>query len=347
MTYGTSLGVAMPVVGAPGPGTALATQINATVQAIIDRLETKVTVAGMDINADLSLRSGADDFGLVDVHRVELVDVLSALSAVTYPGVLYRVGSDLYFNDAAGNQVRIVTGGGIDVSSVGGITGSGYGSGGIEVNWDGTNYRLRDGTGADDFAALECDDVLLRDGSSHKVRLGAAAMAADYNFTLPAAVPAAQRYLSMDTSGNITTTATTKRFHLAAAAGKITAGTPAATATTGLIQDNVGTVEAVFGIPLENGWRLTRVIGRVNTTSGGGGNEIVMTVKRISPAGAATTLGSVATTTGSGDQDMDSGAIAETVSTNGQSYIVHFDLNGGVGADINNVFGVDVEYDIP
>ena len=203
MTYGTSLGVAMPVVGAAGPGTALAAQINACVDAIIARLETKVTVAGMDINADLSLRSGATDFGLVDVHRVELVDVLSALSAVTYPGVLYRVGSDLYFNDAAGNQVRLITGGALDTASVGGITGSGYGSGGIEVNWDGTNYRFRDGVGADDFTALECDDVLLRDGSSHKIRLGAQNMSADYTMLLPAAPPVVPTLLVQTAGGTI------------------------------------------------------------------------------------------------------------------------------------------------
>lgn len=203
MAYGDSLGVTLPEVLVT-PGATAAGMINAAIQACVDRLESQVTVAGLDINADLSMQSGATPFGLIDVHRVSFYDQTSALNAVTYPQALYAVGSDLYFNDDAGNQVRIVTAGGVDVSVAGGITGAGYGVSGVEVNWDGTNYNFKNAAGADAYASVVVDDVLLRDASGNAIRLAApAGMAADYTITLPGAVPAAQSFMTMDNAGAV------------------------------------------------------------------------------------------------------------------------------------------------
>ncbi len=203
MAYGDPLGITLPTVLGT-PGAEAAALINTAIRTCADRLESQVTVAGLDINADLSLQSGVTPFGLVDVHRVSFYDQASALSAVTYPQALYAVGSDLYFNDDAGNQVRIVTGGGVDVSVAGGITGAGYGVSGVEVNWDGTNYKFKSGSGADAYTSVVVDDVLLRDASGNAIRLAApAGMAADYTATLPGAVPAANSVLVMTTAGVI------------------------------------------------------------------------------------------------------------------------------------------------
>lgn len=206
MAYGDSLGVTLPTVLVT-PGATAAGMINAAIQACVDRLESQVTVAGLDINADLSMQSGATPFGLIDVHRVSFYDQASALSAVTYPQALYAVGSDLYFNDDAGNQVRIVTAGAVDVSSVGGITGAGYGVSGVEVNWDGTNYNFKNASGADAYTAVVVDDVLLRDGSGNAVRLAAPALAADYTMTLPNAVPAATSVMTLGSTGTVAASA--------------------------------------------------------------------------------------------------------------------------------------------
>lgn len=204
MAYGDSLGITLPTVGAAnGGGLAIAAMINSAFNAIIARLETKVTTAGLDLNADVSLKSGAVYSGLKDVHRVSLYNNAAALSAVTYPQAVYAVGSDLYFNDAAGNQVRIVTAGEVDVSSVGGITGAGYGSSGVELTWNGTEYVFKSGTGADALSAVKMNDVMLHDGSGNYVRLGAATMGADYNLTLPAAVPTSIAQVLVSAAGQV------------------------------------------------------------------------------------------------------------------------------------------------
>lgn len=202
------MGLTLPVVGVTAGNTA-AGLVGTALAAIVARLETKVTPSGMDMNADLSFLSGATNYGIKDLQRAAFASLTSSLAAVSYPTTLYVLNGELHYNDNAGNATQLTTGGTLNVSLVGGITGPGYGStSGVEVNWDSVNvkYRLRSGTATDNFAALECDDVLLRDGSGNAVRLGAPALSADYSFTLPTAVPAANdSLLLMSTAGALTT----------------------------------------------------------------------------------------------------------------------------------------------
>jgi hypothetical protein len=118
--------------------------INAVLTEIRATLDAKVTPAGLDVNADLSLRSGGTRYGLTDAHRVSLFNQASALSAATYPSAVYSLSGELYYNDASGNQIAITAGGAVNVSATGGITGAGYGTGGVEVNWDAgaTSYHF-------------------------------------------------------------------------------------------------------------------------------------------------------------------------------------------------------------
>lgn len=212
MSYGTSLGITLPTVGVTA-GPTWASNLNTAISAIVAVLETKVTPAGMDINADLSFRSGGTSYRAKDVKAVSLTNQDSTLAAGTYPTTLFSTDADgeLYYNDNSGRQVQVTSDGSVNVSTTGGITGSGYGTGSVEVNWDsGTStYRMRDGAGADDFAHIAVDDVKLNDGSAHTLTVAAPAMAADYTLTLPNAVPAASNsLLEMATSGAVTTTKT-------------------------------------------------------------------------------------------------------------------------------------------
>ncbi len=212
MSYGTSLGITLPTVGTTA-GPTWATDLNTAIQDVIDVLETKVTPAGMDINADLSFRSSGTSYRAKDLKAVSLTNQDSTLAAATYPSTLFStdVDGELYYNDNNGRQVQVTSDGAVNVSTSGGITGSGYGSTSVEVNWDSANmqYKLRSGSGADDYADVLCRDLKLNDGSANTLTVSAPALAADYTLTLPNAVPAASNsLLEMDTSGNVTTTKT-------------------------------------------------------------------------------------------------------------------------------------------
>lgn len=212
MAYGSSLGITLPTVGvSTGPG--WATSLNTALTTIIATLEAKVTPAGLDINADLSFTSGATAYRAKDVKAVSFTNQDSALSAGTYACTLFTSDSDgeLYWNDNAGRQVQVTSNGEVNVSTTGGVTGSGYGSTSVEINWDSANtqYKMRSGSGADDYADVLCRDLKLNDGSNNELIVSAPSLVSSYTLTLPDAVPAASNsLLEMDISGNVTTTKT-------------------------------------------------------------------------------------------------------------------------------------------
>ena len=116
----------------------------------------RITPAGLNINTDLSFNSKA----ALDVNYVELLEK-TELDAVN--SSLQIKDGELYFVDAASNEVRITAGGAIDVGSVGGIGGD-YGTGGSTVFYtDGTlTYFFQDS--ASDPAnisvgEIDCTDV--------------------------------------------------------------------------------------------------------------------------------------------------------------------------------------------
>jgi hypothetical protein len=215
MSYGSTHSATLPTVSST-VGPTYATLINAALTEIRTTLNSKVTPAGIDMNADLSLLSGGTRYGITNAHRVSLYQQPSLLSAATYPAALYVSSTgDLYFNDASSRQVRITSGGAL-TGTPGSITGTGYGSSGVEVNWDSGagDYHFYSGSGT--YADVNCTAVQLSDGSSNLLRIAAPAMAVNYTMTLPAAVPASTSIMQMSSagvvsaspSGNIATTGT-------------------------------------------------------------------------------------------------------------------------------------------
>lgn len=206
MPYGSPHTSTLPTVGSTA-GPTYATQINAAIEELRETLDTSVSPSGMDMNDDLSFLSGGTYNGITDLGRANFEDKSAAISAATNPRSVYVVDGELYFNDGAGNQIQITTGGVLNSASTGAITGSGYGSSGVEVTWDaGTEeYRFRSGSATDNYGDLKGDDFLLSDGSSNFVRVTAQAMSADYTMTLPAAVPASTSLVTMSSAGTLAT----------------------------------------------------------------------------------------------------------------------------------------------
>ena len=204
MAYGSPLGVSAPTVSST-PGPDYATDINSYLDALKAVVEAKVTPGGMDINADLSFLSGANSFRAKDLRATSYTSQSSLLTVGSYPRSLFFYGGELYANTTS-YQVQITNGAGLNISSSGGITGSGYGSSGVEVNWNSGNlaYNFKSGSGANSYADVVCDDLLLNDGSNNFISIVSPAIAADYTIQLPAAVAAANSLVTASSSGTTT-----------------------------------------------------------------------------------------------------------------------------------------------
>jgi hypothetical protein len=230
MPYGLPLGVTAPTVSVT-PGPTYATDVNLYLAALRAVVEAKVTPGGMDISSDLSFLSGADNWSAVDLLTTSHAIQDAALSAVDFPAAFYAAGvnGDAYFNDAAGNAIRLTSGGTLNTSLVGGITGSGYGTGGVEINWSSGNQAYRFFSGASTYADVVCDDLKLNDGDTNFVSIVSPAISADYTITLPTAVPgSANTLVTMSTGGVLSNT-----------------GTPTVTSVTTTGAVSVGTTLAV------------------------------------------------------------------------------------------------------
>ncbi len=206
---GQPITLTIPAVGTAG--TAYASQINTALSALETELERKVVPADMSMSANLSFLSGALNYSITDLKRLSLVGQDPALlTAAAFPMALFATSpsGDLYFNNNAGNQIQITAAGTVNVASAGGVTGAGYGTSDVVIQWVGvdTEYRLRKGSAADAYANVRLDDVFFNDGSSNAVRLGAQSMAADWTLTLPAAAPASTSVVLMDATGVLSTT---------------------------------------------------------------------------------------------------------------------------------------------
>ncbi len=116
----------------------------------------QITTAGLNLNAATSL----NDFQLTDVEGVTYTNLASLL---TSNNVGYVKDGDLFFNDGSGNQVRITSGGALDVGSVAGIGGD-YASTAATVFYTDstTTYFFQDSAAAAgkiDVGDIACEDV--------------------------------------------------------------------------------------------------------------------------------------------------------------------------------------------
>jgi len=199
MARGDTISTTVPSVG--DAETAGTTDLLTILADLVTIAETKVTPSEIDMDATLDFNSQA-------AENVKYVEFITQNSS---PGneMLYTKNDgatdELYFTNGSGSEVQITDGGALNVAATGSITGAGYGSGGVAVNWNsaGTNYQMKSGSGADDYAAVTCDGLQLRDGSSHAVTLDSPSLAASYTVTFANAVPGSESFLTLDNSGQL------------------------------------------------------------------------------------------------------------------------------------------------
>jgi hypothetical protein len=157
----------------------------------------QVPSAGIDINSDLSFNSN----NLTDARSLRLDINASPLSDSSDLACLYASGVDLYFNDAAGNQIRITQSGGIagtpgSISNLTSPASAAYVSASHTFVWE---------SDANTPANMDGASILIRNLSANSKALTLAppnAMAVDYTITLPV-LPASTKIMALDASGNM------------------------------------------------------------------------------------------------------------------------------------------------
>jgi hypothetical protein len=218
-TISPNMNLPVPDVGTE-PGPDWANDLNACMAAIDSHDHgtgqgVPVTPDGINITSDLPM-NGND---LTTARSVRFAAQSAPISAGTDLGCLYEAGVDLYYNDGAGNQVRITQSG-----SVTGATGTitGLPSGTASASFAGGTFSWRSATNTP--ATMSTGPLVIgaQIASPHTVTVGASAvLAANYSMTLPLALPTAATasVLAVDSTGAMSAPFATRTF-----TGSITAG---------------------------------------------------------------------------------------------------------------------------
>ncbi len=155
MTTTTFMGLELPTVSST-IGPIWAQELN-TALGVVDSHDhssgkgQQVPTAGININADLSFNSNR----ATNVGAIEYINLSASVSDLTS---LYVVSGDLFYNDAAGNAIRLTSGGAVNVGSLGSIGGDYSTTPASLFYTDSTKkYTFNDSAAA--LADVECGDV--------------------------------------------------------------------------------------------------------------------------------------------------------------------------------------------
>ena len=200
-TLSPNMMMPVPTVGeAPGPG--WATNIDASL-SILDAHNhssgqgVQINPNGININTDLPFNNN----NATTVRSVNFQSQASPLNLITDKGCVYVSGVDLYYNDEGGTQIRITQGGAV-AGSAGTITG--LPSGTASASFSAGTFTFQSATNTP--ASMNIGPVSIGNNVANSKTVTIfpnAGIAANYNLSLPAALPAAVNYVTLDNSGNL------------------------------------------------------------------------------------------------------------------------------------------------
>ncbi len=197
-----NMSLIIPTVGQQ-PGPDYADNINASLSIIDSHNHSPgsgalITPQGIDINADLSVNTN----NLISLLSARFTPQASPLAGAADLAAVYVSGADLYYNDTAGNQVRITQGGQV-VGSSGSITGLLPPASAVFNAFTGTFTWQSDVNTA---ATMDSGPLVIRKTSASSAGITVSpsnSLASDYSIVLPAALPASQKFVTLDNSGNL------------------------------------------------------------------------------------------------------------------------------------------------
>lgn len=197
-----NMGMPVPIVG-QDPGPQWAADVN-TCLGIIDAHThspgsgVQITPDGLNINTDLTFNSNNQ----LAIKSSRYTSQASPLGGGADLDCLYVVQGDLYYNDGAGNQVQITSGGAVagtpgSISNLVAPASASYNSGTGTFIWE-SNTNVA--------ANMDMASITIREqvASANGITISSpASLGANYTLTLPAALPASVKFLTVDNAGNI------------------------------------------------------------------------------------------------------------------------------------------------
>lgn len=209
-TYTANMNMPIPAVGVT-KGPQYAQDINNSL-LILDKHNhspgygVPITPSGLNISSDLTMQIN----NLTNIRSTRFSPLVSPISG-TAPdiGELYVAGSDLYYNDVSGNQIRITQSGSVAGAS-GTITGLPSGTASAAYQASPGTFQFLQSTG--NGGNIDAGTYILRypgsfpSPSGNYVALQApATLSGGYSLTFPTTVPSAQSFVTISNSGSIAT----------------------------------------------------------------------------------------------------------------------------------------------
>lgn len=196
-----------------------------------------ITPDGLNINADLPLNN----------YNLTLINTLELSTATGTPAALaiYSNGTDLFYKDGASNVIAITSGGSVNAGA-GSITGLPSGTAGVAYTALSGTYSFTQATST--AANIDAATLVVRYPGSYPTPSGnyiaikaPSALASAYDLILPA-IPAAQSFMTLDASGNISAPWTVDNIGIEISAAKVQLKALGVTAAK-LAADSVTTVK--------------------------------------------------------------------------------------------------------
>lgn len=268
-TTSPNMNMPVPTVG-EDPGPDWATNYDACLSVIDGHTHTSgsgvpITPTAININADLPMNNN----NLTTAKSVRFTTQSAPLSGNADLGCLYESGVDLYYNDGSGNQVRITQSGAV-TGATGTITG--LPSGTASASYSAGTFSFQSATNTPGSISGGSIVVGQQVASGKGVTIAASgSQPANYNLTLPTALPAATSFVTSDASGNLSFSENVGLLvssTVPSASGvSLTSGVPA----------NITSISLPAG-----SWSVTAIIG-VNIV-GGSANNFTGTIGLVSAA---------------------------------------------------------------
>jgi microcystin-dependent protein len=194
-----NMGLTLPIPGAE-TGPQYASDNNGSFTTVDGHNHTpgngvQIPTAGISINADFPLNG----FNLVSANSTEFVNLGSPLAGSSpFLNTIYVSGGNLYFNDSAGNQVKITASGAVNATS------SGISSGTATASFSGGVLVVNSNVNTP--ANIQAGSILIGNNvaNSKYVTLQApSSLGANYSLTLPPSNGGGTAFLTIDSSNNM------------------------------------------------------------------------------------------------------------------------------------------------